>query len=315
MAGIENEDSTKCYRNAVLQSLVGLPALTRALATGNEPTNHDSRVIWLTLRQLASHAHPSPTLSLKPFQGVFQSYKGEFRAQRQQDAHHFFLELLDVLDQLRRKGAPSLGALHDAFFFHVHTARQCWTCGRVTHGSPTTENTLWISPRADMPRSVQALVSLAGEAHEVSKKCLNETCATFEKGDVRHYETTRWADAPEALVVGLKIFDEHGIKVPPPNDFVLDTTLHVRALTVRPVRYQLHAVVRHQGSDSIRSGHYVALRDGRVFSDAHTSLADRYRGGGTPYLLFYTRVREPRLVYGEEEQRRARQFALLLSLL
>lgn len=109
---------------------------------------------------------------------------------------------------------------------------------------------------------------------------------------------TRVKQAPELLVVHVKRFNVHGVKI-------AETMAFGEHLTLDGHRYVLHAVAVHVGH-SLDAGHYVARC--RVAADEWVEFDDS-RVFATPldtvlaseaYVLFYCRARQEPVVDGAE---------------
>eukprot|EP00741_Cyanophora_paradoxa_P003469 tig00000711_g3369.t1 len=326
--GLANLGAT-CYANASLQALLHTRALTNWLR-GDCERGHSGcsrewcpvcELIKLSKLSLGSRASSlSPTGLMHNLPKLAKTLK----LGRQEDAQEFLRALLDAL---ARDGEPmgarklpmrvsETSAVHRIFGGVLESRVACLECRRV---SRTWEAALDLSLEVSDDR-----ISSVSEAlrHFMAPELLDEshglyTCEKCEKR-VRSRKSYAVFRPPEVLTLHLKRFSfdpeamrrrgasplhimlaaSGGVKVS--RHVAFEEELDLAPFLVpshhRPARYQLYAVVVHEGP-SVQAGHYYAYvrPEGGArwlcFDDARVSEAPVERVlASCAYLLFYRRL-------------------------
>lgn len=308
--GMRNLTGVLCYRNSLLQSLLHQPQLCRWLMTQHQP-------------QHCIHVVGSPACVACELRKLVQAYwSGDkfachqalidineaFKENRWQNGQGGQQDPEDQLTWIINKFSEQLPASHYTIFeamtrFVLDSATMCKACGHISSTVGDIEGTLAIDlqPRirgGDLAAYVQQFLTYNVSGY----KCDHCKDATTDKQRSR-----KLAHSPDIVTIQLKRFNWAGQKDshPVPINLRLDLNANRTSNNKSNSEYELSAVVLHQGS--LNGGHYVCISrssdgqwlefdDRSVYGVSAGELAamaekGKGRGGFTPYLCFYQRVR------------------------
>lgn len=315
-AGLPNLGNT-CYLNAVLQAIASLrefcaalralpadafaeapPNLAQSPAAARRRPGTVAPPLLEVLRQLGDASRERPDASR--LRAAVALASPAFGGDEQQDAHEFFIELVNIVhDELLTALDPYM-PLPTQCFFHAQVMKRltCTECGKHRDVWEFFRDFSLDFPGAG-PCSVGDMVRAYFEREQITATC--EACGATSASMSKHLEAS-----PQVLVLHLKRFvpnmqlrsyekRSERTRIPLQLDLsACGVQCHTPPSSHRPARYELRAAIAHEGSTP-NSGHYVTYSlaaEGRwrVYDDAAVrevsgSVEDQLACGA--YLLFY----------------------------
>lgn len=278
-AGLANVGNT-CFLNSILQCILYTPAFyNNALNLTREnylrPLFHSHEIICdreiclvcEIIKLTDCVFKPTDTHSVKPLSFVvhLKSYARTLRYGRQEDAHEYFLYLLEGIQKDTSRGLDKedrnrfLGSKKDfvqAVFGGTMLSRII--CSNCSHNSDCYENFFDISLDIKHSNSIDNALKFYTAPEKLSfpnsYNCQN--CKTSAEANKK----LTISKSPEVLVLHLKRFDSFGNKLCKNISFspLLDLSKFVSENIQSKAIYQLYALVVHNSSTS-NSGHYIAF--------------------------------------------------------
>lgn len=225
-SGMINLGNT-CYLNAVLQGLFSIPEFCSAICSLSEEkhsTLPDDGIIHSLCHCIGrlirpnSFQRPEP-IDPTPVKLAISKHTGLFNTLTQQDAHEFFVSLMETIEseisQMKGQRPQKVDPCAHIMNFSVENTIRCNCCGEITKVAELcnhlsldiTENSLTnqINSLKGMfetnTRDVGELLDGYFREETISKNC--EHC---QKKNIQHTVQKRFASLPRALILHLKRF-------------------------------------------------------------------------------------------------------------
>ncbi|KAI8458795.1 hypothetical protein BY996DRAFT_4576703, partial [Phakopsora pachyrhizi] len=310
--GFINTGNT-CFINAVLQALVHTPALNIGLLDMDEHSPHSCQLtvrrtfcalcrMYNLLHLCFRKANPSNSIRPSPISQSLPKFAPSLRPGQQGDAHEFLRMLVNAmqLGALGVQGEKCKQEIIDSTFINRMFGgklRTRVTCEHCNTNSDTYENFSDLSLEFSQANSVSAALKSYRRLDRMNGS--NQyNCSKCKR--LRNAKLVRSVFTPPAvLTLQLMKYSARGSKIHKRIQF--EESLDLRPVMgdgARPTRYNLYAVVCHQGQ-TIHSGHYysyIKTSDGKWYL-ADDSTVQRVTNtrhilvNPNAYVLFYSRDR------------------------
>eukprot|EP00043_Microstomoeca_roanoka_P007322 m.70540 g.70540 ORF g.70540 m.70540 type:complete len:1110 (-) comp13779_c1_seq1:178-3507(-) len=310
-AGLGNLGNT-CYLNATLQCLTYTPALANLCLSSYYQRTHAAQPGFDAMKIVELHvvralSNPKKSILPKPIINHLRQINKHFRHHQQQDAHEFFICLLDAMQKALLAGYSKLDRLvqettlvHHIFGGYLRSTIQC---GRCHHNSNTFEAFL------DISLDIKTVNSLYKALHSFTRKEQLFTTNSYKcekcKQQVTATKQLTLHRLPNVLCFQLKRFSfssDFGSKLRHKVSYPARLNVHdflspsVKQLIKRDdCNYTLYAVLVHAGY-SLSSGHYACYVKGpnnvwySVDDDDLRFSKEQEALDQAAYMLFYTRA-------------------------
>ncbi|EGD77762.1 hypothetical protein PTSG_08851 [Salpingoeca rosetta] len=310
-AGLGNLGNT-CFLNATLQCLAYTPALANFCLSGQYQRTHTPQPGFDAMKLVELHVHrsltsPKRTVLPKGIINHLRQINKAFRHYQQQDAHEFFICLLDAMQTALLGDYKNLDlrvqettVLHHIFGGYLRSQIQCVRC---KHCSNTFESFF------DLSIDIKAANSLTRALQQfVTKELLFKTNSYSCSGCKNKVPATKQLTIhrlPNVLCIQLKRFSfmsHFGSKLRHKVSYPMQLNVHeflsrsIRSRISRGAcRYELYGVLVHLGA-TLSSGHYIAYvraANGMWYcaddDDVRFSKENEVLNQAA-YMLFYTRT-------------------------
>ncbi|KAJ1296133.1 hypothetical protein BS78_01G276100 [Paspalum vaginatum] len=305
-AGLSNPHFWTCFINCILQCMVHTVPLVLKLQKADHPDPCPRAYGFCCYCSLKLHTNECIRLSgssfyPKSFVNCLKSISSDFDIGVQQDAQEFLRCLLEKLDEASI--APSTSEepssteessiAKEIFGGCLKSELRCPECNHCSDKS---------EPFLDLSLELNMVDTLLDALQSFTKiELIEDFVCDGCKSRVKMEKQLKVEQAPEVLVIHLKRFTNHGVKIWDKLKYPLelDISSFMSSSNDAVQKYDLYAIVEHRGTGTYGRGHYVSyirsseddwyeLNDEKVCHYSEAQVLET-----TAYLLFYVKQGSP----------------------